>query len=1082
MYEANFLHTGLPVHSTDQDSSRCDTYFDDFITPNGINNNGPSIGQLPTTTSYEFEQFAAAQFANNNLAAANLFDAFQYSFPSARNTIFTQEILNSPASFLNSYNIPKYDCPITTPQNFPSMQSFDVSPTGTTMTELSACSSSVEEPFDQQINTKIDPLMTQNENMNKRVSVEHESNLQGRSLKKKRKSTGGIAKSIPKSLDGLKPSATRYTKNDPISENHSSYNEETTCINGLNMGSNIQTIAAQNSLMVNADIPPYVPDVFNQPSWPETANQNFIPNVMNSNRITDTTQFHNIPMLPSARDAANSTGKVAITRLKPPPSTVSSLPHSQIQTNKQQKKVAHNAIERRYRNNINDRINELKNVVPALNHLKHKDTKDEEDDNEVDGIQAATKLNKATILRKSTEYITYLKNNNKKIKNENEVLRKMIEALPGGIELFNAYNIKKMAVESVGTPSDTSEDVDSDPPGSASPNHEEFDYLPPTPPSSVNTGSRAMMALFMCMTFFTSSSYDQYTSHHHSEGRVMSSNESPINNKSEIPKGTYNSNDGTITINIWYFARIFAFIMCLAYILRPSLFSSQPRIIRKSKSVIISVLTAKTKDATALYLSLSRLSYRSPMNTFELLVGLFTESLKFISRRLLGWEIPSSFANIDLDERLWEVGLWARLGEVELCGGNKKASRLSILYTCLRTINLLEHPYTIHKNLYISSSRIYANAAIQCYIGLHSIPFLSRKIVSSFWQLAIKGKRRCGSDEKWFEIALISDSNSDMWKGVVNRISDHALRSSKTDEIISTMRNTTIPLIHVSDAQAFIHLKETFSNFVSMRYGNKKNAKKSKFTFVELLSVTTPASLTHWYALVGCAVQAFSEGKHAHGEKFVNKLREEFQKTDKSLNKQIITMGLLSYILLIYGKVEASVRCADKASTSVTLRRKEEKTGIIEDGSSDKDLEFRKTEYDVHILAEFCVGWVVLEARIFGWKKIEGLSLENKDEVLPGVLDVEARLKPSIDSWIRYLRRLSKADVFDKIPKAREEFIKSLETLGRIVGGLDDSVDLINCYDDNTNNEGNWADQNDDNRAVRAWNALKGMYNIPQMG
>ncbi|CAG8619619.1 10751_t:CDS:2 [Cetraspora pellucida] len=1081
MYDANFLFTGLPVHSTDQDLSMCEPYLDDYTTANSTSNNSTSVGQLPSTTLYEFEEFAtqfqATIAANSHMAAANSFDNFSYSYPSSRNGIFSPDIiasLNSPEPFFNtpnSYQILKDNCSITapSPQNFPSMQSFNASSTGITLTDLNTCSS-IEEPFDQlsTIKAKTDPLITQNENMNKRVSVEHESILSDRSLKKKRKSTAGITKTVTKPLDGLKSSATRsYVKNEPNPQNHASHNETTTCIDELNVGSSVQSIGVPNPLMVSTDIPSnYVTDVFSQPSWPETANQSFIPNVVNSNRITDTPQFPSIPILPLSRDAVNSTAKVAITRLKP--STVTPLPQSQLQSNKQQKKVAHNAIERRYRNNINDRINELKNVVPALCNLKNKDDKDE-DDNEVDGIPAATKLNKATILRKSTEYITYLKNNNKKIKTENEVLRKMIEALPGGIELYNAYHIKKMAVESVGTPSDTSEDTDSDP--SSVSNHEEFDYLPPTPPSG-NTGSRAMMALFMCMTFFTSG-YDQYTSYHHSEGRVMSSNGSPTNNKSEIPKGTYNSSDGTITINIWYFARIFAFIMCLAYIIRPSLFSSQPRIIRKSKSVIISVLTTKTKDATALYSSLSRLSHRSPMNTFELLIGLFTESLRFFSRRLLGWEIPGSFTNIDMDERLWEVGLWGRLGEVELCGGNKNASRLSILYTCLRTVNLLEHPYTIHKNLYISSSRIYANAAIQCYIGLHSIPFLSQKVVSSFWKLAIKEKGRIGSEEKWFEIALISDSNSDIWKVVAERISNYILHSPKNDEAISPMRNTTIPLIHISDMQGFIHLKETFSNFVSMRYGNKKNAKKSKFTFAELLSVTTPASLTHWYALVGCAVQAFSEGKHVPGEKFVNKLKEEFQKTDKSLNKQIIAMGLLSHILLIYGKVEASVRCADKASNFVSLRKKEEKTGV-EDDSLDKNLEIQKIEHDVHTLAEYCVGWIVLEARIFGWKKIEGLSLENKDEVLPGILNVEARLIPSIDSWIRYLRRLSKADVFNKIPKAREEFIKNLEVLGRIVGGLDESFGSMNCYD-NTNNEGNLVDQNEDNRAVRAWNALKEM-------
>ncbi|CAG8742761.1 2153_t:CDS:1, partial [Funneliformis mosseae] len=168
--------------------------------------------------------------------------------------------------------------------------------------------------------------------------------------------------------------------------------------------------------------------------------------------------------------------------------------------NKQQKKVAHNAIERRYRNNINDRINDLKNVVPALCHLK---SKDDDEVSEVDGIPAATKLNKATILRKATEYINYLKNSNQKLKRENDTLRKLIEALPGGTELYNAYMTEQVAnsnehSEHTGqyTPPTSAESS----PGSShpgSPHQQDYDYsTPPTPPTG-NTGSRALMALFM---------------------------------------------------------------------------------------------------------------------------------------------------------------------------------------------------------------------------------------------------------------------------------------------------------------------------------------------------------------------------------------------------------------------------------------------------------------------------------------------------------------------------------------------------------------------------------------------------------
>ncbi|CAJ0926974.1 7734_t:CDS:2 [Entrophospora sp. SA101] len=118
------------------------------------------------------------------------------------------------------------------------------------------------------------------------------------------------------------------------------------------------------------------------------------------------------------------------------------------QTNNSKKKVAHNVIERRYRDNINNRINDLKNVVPALCHVKggSKDDNDGDDEYEsnndekvVDGIRVPQKLKKATILEKSTEYILYLKNNNDKLKEENDELIKIIASLPGGFDLYHEY-------------------------------------------------------------------------------------------------------------------------------------------------------------------------------------------------------------------------------------------------------------------------------------------------------------------------------------------------------------------------------------------------------------------------------------------------------------------------------------------------------------------------------------------------------------------------------------------------------------------------------------------------------------------
>ncbi|KAI1895999.1 hypothetical protein AGOR_G00090290 [Albula goreensis] len=69
--------------------------------------------------------------------------------------------------------------------------------------------------------------------------------------------------------------------------------------------------------------------------------------------------------------------------------------------NRGEKRTAHNAIEKRYRSSINDKIIELKDLVA--------------------GTEA--KLNKSSVLRKAIDYIHYLQQTNQKLKQENMALR-----------------------------------------------------------------------------------------------------------------------------------------------------------------------------------------------------------------------------------------------------------------------------------------------------------------------------------------------------------------------------------------------------------------------------------------------------------------------------------------------------------------------------------------------------------------------------------------------------------------------------------------------------------------------------------
>ncbi|KAL2119706.1 hypothetical protein VTJ04DRAFT_6667 [Mycothermus thermophilus] len=94
------------------------------------------------------------------------------------------------------------------------------------------------------------------------------------------------------------------------------------------------------------------------------------------------------------------------------------------------KKTAHNMIEKRYRNNLNEKIAALRDSVPSLRIMcksaRGEDTT--EDREELHGLTPAHKLNKATVLSKATEYIRHLEKRNNRLLEENRNMMARISA------------------------------------------------------------------------------------------------------------------------------------------------------------------------------------------------------------------------------------------------------------------------------------------------------------------------------------------------------------------------------------------------------------------------------------------------------------------------------------------------------------------------------------------------------------------------------------------------------------------------------------------------------------------------------
>ncbi|KAG6330318.1 hypothetical protein ID866_8771 [Astraeus odoratus] len=105
-------------------------------------------------------------------------------------------------------------------------------------------------------------------------------------------------------------------------------------------------------------------------------------------------------------------------------------------------KTSHTTIERRYRTNLNARIQSLKAAVPALRVLDPNHRNDEymvDERGYIDGVKVARKGSKANVLGKAVEYIQVLKRREARLKREKDGLRSLICRFPGGENILTEW-------------------------------------------------------------------------------------------------------------------------------------------------------------------------------------------------------------------------------------------------------------------------------------------------------------------------------------------------------------------------------------------------------------------------------------------------------------------------------------------------------------------------------------------------------------------------------------------------------------------------------------------------------------------
>ncbi|GAB5593254.1 hypothetical protein Unana1_08154 [Umbelopsis nana] len=702
---------------------------------------------------------------------------------------------------------------------------------------------------------------------------------------------------------------------------------------------------------------------------------------------------------------------------------------------KPEKKVAHNAIERRYRNNINDRIAELKSVVPALVHAKVKtgvkrnqpndEEEDDDDDAEVlDGVAVATKLNKATILRKATEYIVHLKRVSQQTKLDNAALRQIIAQLPGGQDalvrhqLQNQQRVHQDASRLAFERSQQKQPMENDNQRKRQKaynrrSQDDSDSSGPvTPPNSAS--GRIFMAAFMAVSLFATSPLTTGTvqrtadEHHHTS-------KAPASNANATDKPSDTSFSMLSALTIWNWLRAFILVAGITYLLLPYLRSSSGmqnrRRLRRSKRLSrLSFHSSQKASQVEMYEALA-MSLDSPppssTSIFGAFFALILEIVRFVVRRMLNQDILYD-GHLDEDQEWTRACTWLRMSELECVGGNPLVTRVSMLHSCLKTINLIE---ALETNNFRSYSRAYATAAVQ--MALAAPRFVSSFCTHHFWQLAYDFYDVDDFDQDTFDIffsdtqqgdseeSVLSLLESDVWNEALN-VMRLQTRLFHEDRIVAMIKPTsTVPLEIVANFHILRKLQPLLAQLVLLVTNpNDQDVRDdvsdlSDTRFDEILAACLSSNPARWYSLVGACVEAIWSNNIELAESLVIDIKD--LPKDGSAEDQRIQRGiaysLIACIQMRNGDNTAAFRVLLKAR-SVQMEHYK-----LNDFAEEGDI--LTIANNVIMLADFVVRILTLQTWIKLLETQE--SIKNGDKVVMTVPEIHA----IVLSMIKILRRMT---------------------------------------------------------------------------
>jgi hypothetical protein len=345
-----------------------------------------------------------------------------------------------------------------------------------------------------------------------------------------------------------------------------------------------------------------------------------------------------------------------------------SVPAAPANGRRQPKKTAHNMIEKRYRTNLNDKIAALRDSVPSLRVMAGTARLGEDDEEEdLEGLAPAHKLNKATVLAKATEYIRHLEKRNKRLLDENDQLKNRLGAFEKLATMGGAMGLQAQSGPHAGGHG-----------GQA---------------GGPGGGLMSRLMVGSLAGLMVASGFQSHEeSNHHSlfalpaSFRLMGGATAPANDHAFM-----------------LIAKLLLLFTAVLYIISPGYFDAKdaPENTKAPSSANVSAalsLASPLKDRSHAWLTAIQTVWVPRHSVLLELAALGIKAAKLSLRRLIGWEKYRMITGMTEEQEAARVKSWTIALDAQLAGGDVSVNHSRLLLTLLASWTLPSTPARLMLN------------------------------------------------------------------------------------------------------------------------------------------------------------------------------------------------------------------------------------------------------------------------------------------------------------------------------------------------------------------------------------------------